>query len=643
MVGVAAMGSRFIQSHTAQAATILFQDAFRRASTSKGWGKPWYNQRQGCHWGISKHKAFYDLPVPQTGAGSYAPNPVMALNHDVVNVDLRVRVKVSNPNARVGLMARVAGYGDAYAAYIGGGHARISRLGINREYELKRTRFAMRTTTSYWIRLKVFGGTTGATGSPVSLRMKVWRVGVKEPAGWRLAVDHNDATQKIVRPGSFGMLFMHDDVRFERARATISSFRATSTEAASKTPPRLTYAFAGRTTGSPPRTVVVAKTDTPATVEFHFGTSPRLRNFIAVAATEIHSKVGVAKAHIDSPPPGTTLYWRAEARSKSGARRRSPVNALRIPGPGDEVAFAFGSCTRFFPEAESFSKAAGLRPQFFAHLGDFGYPQSADGAALALRKDCFQDRWIRMLARHTMAKLHGVSAFLMFQDDHDYGRNNCWAKTVRPFTLKAFDELAGNPRHFDMRYGDAHCFFVDNRTHADDPAAPDGPSHSLLGSTQKTWLKSAMSASPADLLVIFATLPFWDPGAGKSTWKEAFANEGQELLDFFSTLQSPNRRVIICSGNAHAHLINRLPTTGQKGVYEFVSSGTDQDSPSGTPQPLPNDPAGIVDSQRAVKYFDAFGLVSLDAAGPGVARKVRIKCVDSSTGQNVWNPLVLDL
>ena len=49
----------------------------------------------------------------------------------------------------------------------------------------------------------------------------------------------------------------------------------------------------------------------------------------------------------------------------------------------------------------------------------------------------------------------------------------------------------------------------------------------------------------------------------------------------------------------------------------------------------------VIDLARAVKLVDAFGFVSLDPAGNN--RRVTLRSIESSTGQNAWPPLVLDL
>ncbi|HEX2057112.1 MAG TPA: alkaline phosphatase D family protein [Actinomycetota bacterium] len=620
----------------ARAASVVFEDSFRRSGTSKGWGKPWFNQRHGSPWGIAKKKGFYDLPEPQAMALEFAPNPVLVLDRDVLDTSITATLNTSNDGARFGLVARAVGYGDYYGAYLGPGGLTISRFMVNREEVLRRVPFAVSPKTSYVVRLTVSG-----TG-PVTLKAKAWKKGSPEPSRWTATASDAERDKRIEKAGAFGFLFMHDGERERAARVKVSKLKVESPQNAKETPPRVAFSFAGRPQNGNVR--LVAKTDTPAAeIRFHVGTDPKLQRYRAIDPDEVLSKPGVAKAWAPAAAPGQTLYWRVATKTKSGDRTRTRVHSVRTPAPGGEVSFGFGSCTHFWPVSRSFEMAAGMDPNFFAHLGDLGYPQDAEGGAMAFRTDAFQDRWTRMLARRGMARLHEKGHWISLQDDHDYGADNAYRRDVRPFTVTAFDQLSGNlgARHFDFRQGDVHAFFVDVHIDADHPLL-DGPNPSLLGADQKSWLKQAMRASDADLLVVFTSMPLWGTGFGDGSWKEGFARERLELTDFFFEMQGSQRRVLICSGNAHAQYVNRHANpAGGKDLIEFVSSGTDRiDSSEATQLPVAAGDS-VVDRTRAKKLIDAFGWVSLQGTGAG--RKVVLRSIASKTGQNVWAPLELDL
>lgn len=620
----------------ARAAAVVFEDSFRRRSSSKGWGKPWFNQRHGSPWGIAKKKGFYDLPAPQRMALELAPNPVLVLNRDVLDSSIAATLSSTNANARFGLVARALGYGDYYAAYLGPDGLTISRFSVNREEVLRRVPFRVTAKTSYVVRFSVSGT------SPVTLKAKAWKKGSSEPSRWTATASDGERGKRLEKAGPFGFLFMHDAKGERAARVKVSKLKVESPQSPKETPPRVTFAYAGRPQNG--RIRLVAKTDTPAAeIRFQVGNDPKLQRYKSIEPDEVLAKPGIAKAWVPAATAGQTLYWRVATKTKSGDRTRTRVRAVRTPGSGDEISFGFGSCTHFWPVGRSFERAAEMNPNFFVHLGDLGYPQDAEGGAMAFRTDSFQDRWTRMLGRRAMARLHEKAHWIFLQDDHDYGADNAYRRDVRAFTVSAFDQMSGNlgDRHFDIRQGDLHAFFVDVHIDADDPDL-DGPNLSLLGNNQKTWLKQAMRASDADLLVVFTSMPLWGTGFGDGSWKEGFAQERRELTDFFFSLQGAQRRVIVCSGNAHAQYVNRHSNpSGGKDLIEFVSSGTDRiDSTQATQLPVPNGDS-VIDRSRAKKLIDAFGWVSL--TGQGAARKVVLRAVESKTGQNVWAPLELDL
>ena len=630
-----ALGAGFFSS-SAQAST-LFADGFDRSSTTRGWGPRWFNQRRGLRWGIAKRKGFFDLPAPQLGAGRHNPNPVILLDNDAIDVDIKARLSTSNRNARFGLIARVGGYGDYYAAYLDGSKVRLSRFGLGREKELKSASFAVRSGTGYWLRLKVAGS------SPVRLQAKVWKVGRREPNAWTIFGQEDSTDSPITRRGSTGFIFLHDDVTHKPARIGVDQYSLRSAEPVRKTMPEITFAFAGRTVvnGGSLRTQVVAKTDIPAVVEFEVGSDPNLKNPTVIAASEVDRKSLTSKGSINVVP-SDVVYWRVVATSKGGRRYKGRIRSFRTPPrSGQDVGFCFGSCSKSFANNVAFTTASTLDPFFFAHLGDFGYPEStlSGGGSLALTASSFQDRWTRMLAPRAITELHREAAWIMIQDDHDYGRDNAWRDTVRPFSLGAFDALSGNlnDRNFDLRYGDLHSFFVDTRVHADDPEAPDGPGHSLLGAAQKEWLKDSMRSSDAPLLCLLSSQPLWGGGDGLFSWKRAFETERRELLDFLHGLQGTERRVIVCSGNAHAHYINRFASPGKKDIIEFVSSGMDRRDTTGA-RKLDDD--GIIDPERNIKSVDGFGSVTLKATG---SPTIELRAVDSVTGNDIWPSLTLDI
>lgn len=637
-LGAGAVGMSLMSPYPALAASTLFKDSFSRPSTAEGWGKKWFNQRYLMPWGISQKKGFYDLPVPQAGAGRQNPNPVLVRDNDVLSPDIKAQMSSNNLGARFGLLSRAVDYGTYYAAYLDGDRLVVSFFGEH-EKELASKAIGLKAGKTYWVRFKTSGT------APTKLQAKVWPLGQPEPKAWTISTLHTDTEREITKPGAFGFVFLHDATTSKAARIKVANFRASALTAKAVTPPRITYSYVGRIekTGTAYKARVVAKTDIPSAIKFQMADNPRFRNLVNVEPDEKWAKLGVAKAWLPNLPANSTVYWRVIATTGTGGKYRSRIHSFRTaPAPGADLTFAFGSCTNFYPLSRSFLEASKFQPLLFAHLGDFGYAEDIEGgAATAPRKDCYQDRWTRMLARSSANMLHRNSAWIGVQDDHDYGDDNAWSGTVKEFAIKGWDEMQANGgnRFFSVDYGDVECFFTDVHIHSDDPAVADHAGHSLLGTAQKSWLKDAMRASTARLLLVFVSMPFWGAGRGAITWKTAFAEEREELMNFFGEQQGPNRRVVICAGNAHAQIINRHPDAGgNKDIYEFVSSGTDIID-SVKPENIPGD--AIIDPDRSLKKVSAFGLVTL--TGSANNRQVTLRSINSSNGNDVWPPLELAL
>src|SRR5687768_1668996 len=84
----------------------FFSDDFQRRDRA-GWGGPWFNQRYGRRWAISNRRAVFRMGETEN-RNNYRPNPVLVLDHDVADVDLRATLSTSNATARMGLVARAA-------------------------------------------------------------------------------------------------------------------------------------------------------------------------------------------------------------------------------------------------------------------------------------------------------------------------------------------------------------------------------------------------------------------------------------------------------------------------------------------------------------------------------------------------------
>jgi hypothetical protein len=139
-------------------------------------------------WSLVDREALYQLPGPKWSAHSCCPNPVLALDHDVTDVDLLTLLRMSNVNARVGLVARAVSYSDCYAAYIDQGILKITRLYLEEVRELAAVPHPTVETMPFRMRFHVWGV------NPLRLAAKVWPDGGRQPSAWTATAEDRSAT-----------------------------------------------------------------------------------------------------------------------------------------------------------------------------------------------------------------------------------------------------------------------------------------------------------------------------------------------------------------------------------------------------------------------------------------------------------------
>ncbi|MDQ3953599.1 MAG: alkaline phosphatase D family protein [Actinomycetota bacterium] len=603
----------------------LFRDRFQRRDTV-GWGWPWFNQRYGRRWVVSDRRGIYRLP-PTENSVYYRPNPILVLDHDVTNADLRATISMSNATARFGVVARASGYADYYAAHIGPrNHVRLVRCGHHDEKVLARKPFFVQPNRRYRVRFQARGA------GPVRLKLKVWPATEPEPRAWN--VDTADAgPDALTSSGPFG-LFAEHAVDGRGAVLRVSDFVAWSQEKASYTAPSITYSMAGPIQQT--RVKVVAKTAVPARIGFEYGSDATFTNVRRVRAGRSSDRAQTASTFLDLErfEPSAVVHWRAWAERR-GIRVYGPASSFRMPpAPGLPVKFAFGSCTKWQPSPRrSFDHARLQLPDFYLHQGDFGY---VPHRVLAHARDTYQDHWTRMILDPSFAALTRSVPIGLSQDDADYGMNLADRDSLRRFTIRAHDEMMANPRsaYYTFRCGDVAVFVIDARRYSTGKKVPPAR-RTKLGAEQKKWLFEEMErAARGDAgLCVVASPQAFGSDRSPASWRKGFEHEWRELMDFFQSLAAP---VLIVSGDAHGHRLHEYPQKNLDPsvprIVELVSSGTEQ-----------NKFSDDVDPNILLKRAkgSGFGLVELGAEETRAGQRTRtltLSALKSSDGTPLWAP-----
>lgn len=556
----------------------------------------------------------------------YRPNPVLVLDRDVANVDLRATLSTSNATARIGLAARASTYADYYVAYLSPDNIlRVSRCGAHELVKLGKARVRYQRDRRYRVRFQVRGR------GPVRLRAKAWPVGTPEPLRW--AIETTDGSDgAITSRGPFGLFFMHATDR-RAATVRVADFVARSSERGATTRPSIEFSFAGPLRKDAVR--VLAKSTVPAAVRFEVATEPTFTQIVQTTDPKWTNRAGTSKARLDLGgfSPSSVVYWRAVARRDHQVEVGPTCSFRTSPGPGLPFRFAFGSCTRWEPAPKrSFDHARLKFPELYLHQGDFGY---VFGKVIAQAPDTYHDQWTRMFLDRSIGALIREVPLGLARDDAEYGVNRADRTNFRRFTIKAHDQMNANPGaapYYQTRHGDIAIFNIDARRFSTGKkVAPRN--RSKLGDEQARWLKTAMREAVADemaILIVSSPMAFGSDMSPES-WRRQYSAEWAELMDFFQDLGTP---VLILSGDSHGHRLHEFPRknlqTDVPRIVEMVSSGTEQNKFFDE-----FDPEFLIKRAKG----SGFGLVEIGAeqrTGDQRTRTLTLTAVRTKDGSPFW-------
>jgi alkaline phosphatase D len=148
---------------------------------------------------------------------------------------------------------------------------------------------------------------------------------------------------------------------------------------------------------------------------------------------------------------------------------------------------------------------------------------------------------------------------------------------IRPAARASLSSVysVGRLSYGSFRVGNVEVFLLDTRSQRDlhDTDNPNKPGTSILGKSQKAWLKEKMRSSDADFFFLASsvnlTIPhFSSPAGGEIKGKDdawtAFVEEREEMIKFWDSLDKP---VMVMTGDLHNSWAVKV--TGK--VWEFAS------------------------------------------------------------------------
>lgn len=276
--------------------------------------------------------------------------------------------------------------------------------------------------------------------------------------------------------------------------------------------------------------------------------------------------------------PHTTYLVEASAFSETGKKGQILAAQFKTAPEADQVSAVTalvvtcqGHETVDDPEQGHwvYSHMLTHDPDFFIHTGDVVYYDKGKAQPFSRTVAAARQRWNRMFAyRWNRDFQAGVSSYFM-KDDHDTLKNDCWpGQSYGEITweggLALFREQTpqGPLPYRSFRWGrDLEFWLMEGRDYRSPNPAPDGPGKSLLGSTQKDWLKNSLLESDATFKLVVFPSPVVGPdkkGKNDNHSNPGFAHEGKALRSYLAAI--PNT-FVVC-GDRHWQYASKDPVTG---------------------------------------------------------------------------------
>lgn len=209
---------------------------------------------------------------------------------------------------------------------------------------------------------------------------------------------------------------------------------------------------------------------------------------------------------------------------------------------------------------------------FFAHLGDLHYRNISTADAALYRAgydDVLTFNGTGVTARQ--GQFFRGTAMTYAWDDHDFGPNNSdrthvgnatansvYRERVPHYTLPAADGI-----YQTWQIGRVLYIASDVRSYRDPNADPASTSKTMLGTGQKAWMESVLTASSGAEALVWITPSRWlaDDASTGDSWN-SFIHERRDVIEMFGDtgwlprmiqLTADKHNLSICSGPANLH------------------------------------------------------------------------------------------
>jgi alkaline phosphatase D len=240
---------------------------------------------------------------------------------------------------------------------------------------------------------------------------------------------------------------------------------------------------------------------------------------------------------------------------------------------------------RGYKIAEAMAKQ---RPDFLVLTGDSVYYDNEPPRATT--PEIARFHWQRMYSLPRMTALFASVPAYWEKDDHDILSDDCWPgkdpEFMKPMTFaRGLDIFAQQAPVQGIPYRSARwgkwieVWMIEGREFRSPNTMPDGPGKTILGETQKRWLKESVAKSNAKWKVIVSPTPWVGPdraNKGDNYANKSFATEGNEMRAWASKV--PN--LFVVTGDRHWQYHSVDPATR---LEEFSCGPASDEHAGGTP------------------------------------------------------------
>lgn len=207
-----------------------------------------------------------------------------------------------------------------------------------------------------------------------------------------------------------------------------------------------------------------------------------------------------------------------------------------------------------FLSLKIYSKMQQAKADFMLWLGDTVYYIKDDNLKRKVRRNILYRKEEKL-----MQFLETTPQIAMW-DDHDFGPNNAdGSYKNKTTTLSVFNQFWPNPKsietngmYFKISQYDVDFFVLDNRSYSNKSTNTNA---SILGDTQKTWLKDQLKKSTANFKIICSGNQFIADYLSDKTFA-LYPKERQEIFDYL--IAHKIEGVFFLTGDRHhTEMLNR--------------------------------------------------------------------------------------